>query len=143
MKAQKLFCVAALASIALALAACGGAAESESNEITVVGNDDFTFAPATLTVTAGQEYVLTFQNVGSVEHTFNILNADAELEHVLEEIEEEHIHEELYLEFHAVGAGESATETFTAPTEPGDYVIVCLVPGHAEAGMVGTLTVTP
>jgi plastocyanin len=31
--------------------------------------------------------------------------------------------------------------TFTA--EPGVYSIYCAIPGHREAGMVGTLTVTP
>jgi uncharacterized cupredoxin-like copper-binding protein len=40
-----------------------------------------------------------------------------------------------------VEAGESGTFTFTAPSEAGDYQLVCGVAGHVEAGMVGTLTV--
>jgi uncharacterized cupredoxin-like copper-binding protein len=39
--------------------------------------------------------------------------------------------------------GETKTETFTAPTEPGVYELVCGTQGHLEAGMVGTLTVAP
>jgi len=38
-------------------------------------------------------------------------------------------------------AGETVTVTFT-PTEPGTYEFYCTVPGHREAGMIGTLVVT-
>ncbi|MEK6327438.1 MAG: plastocyanin/azurin family copper-binding protein [Actinomycetota bacterium] len=34
-----------------------------------------------------------------------------------------------------------ATLTATADLEPGEFVFYCTVPGHREAGMVGTLTV--
>lgn len=37
--------------------------------------------------------------------------------------------------------GESQTVTFTAPSTPGTYQIVCGMAGHVEAGMVGTLEV--
>lgn len=36
--------------------------------------------------------------------------------------------------------GMSALVTFT-PTEPGTYEFYCAVPGHREAGMVGTVIV--
>jgi len=131
---------------ALVLAACGGSGDAAQNgplDIAVTGSDDFRFNPATITVQAGQQVNLTFENAGAVEHTFNILKADAELEHVVGETDEEHLHEELLFDIHEVAPGESETEPFTAPSEPGDYVIACLLPGHADAGMVGTLTVTP
>jgi uncharacterized cupredoxin-like copper-binding protein len=70
-----------------------------------------------------------------------ILKLGVDLEHAAEEDEEE-LHEELLLEIHEIAPGESTTETFTAPSEPGDYAFLCVVPGHAEAGMVGTLTVS-
>jgi uncharacterized cupredoxin-like copper-binding protein len=33
------------------------------------------------------------------------------------------------------------TGIFTAPTDPGEYQIVCGTPGHFMSGMVGKLTV--
>ena len=38
-------------------------------------------------------------------------------------------------------AGKTNSATFTAPTEPGEYQIVCGTQGHFVAGMVGKLTV--
>jgi uncharacterized cupredoxin-like copper-binding protein len=42
------------------------------------------------------------------------------------------------------GAGKvvpKGTSTFTATFAPGKYTYYCQVPGHRQAGMVGTLTV--
>ncbi|MBI4261045.1 MAG: cupredoxin domain-containing protein [Actinobacteria bacterium] len=40
-----------------------------------------------------------------------------------------------------LGPNETRTVTFTG--SPGTYTFICSVPGHEEAGMVGTLTVLP
>jgi uncharacterized cupredoxin-like copper-binding protein len=40
-----------------------------------------------------------------------------------------------------VAPGETSSGTFTAPAEPGTYVVACLVAGHVAGGMLGTLTV--
>jgi uncharacterized cupredoxin-like copper-binding protein len=37
--------------------------------------------------------------------------------------------------------GQTTTLEFT-PTAPGTYEYICTIPGHKEAGMKGTLTVT-
>ncbi|HYH58858.1 MAG TPA: c-type cytochrome [Thermoleophilaceae bacterium] len=37
--------------------------------------------------------------------------------------------------------GNGGTSTFTTDLKPGEYVYLCTVPGHAEGGMVGDLTV--
>ena len=41
-----------------------------------------------------------------------------------------------------LAGGEQVQVTFTAPDEPGEFQFYCSIPGHKEAGMVGTLTVT-
>ena len=37
--------------------------------------------------------------------------------------------------------GESSVETFIAPNQPGEYFVVCGIPGHLEAGMIGKMIV--
>ena len=37
--------------------------------------------------------------------------------------------------------GSTATVQIPADAQPGTYDFICSIPGHAEAGMVGTLTV--
>jgi plastocyanin len=37
--------------------------------------------------------------------------------------------------------GQSVTDTFTAPSDPGDYQIVCGIAGHFEGSMVAKLIV--
>jgi azurin len=39
------------------------------------------------------------------------------------------------------GAGETVEVTFKVPAAPGEYPFLCTFPGHAQAGMRGTLTV--
>lgn len=166
---KKVILIIVLSIAGFLLAACGGGGNSGDIEVTV--GDDFQYSPSTLTVSAGQEITLTFHNEASVEHTFNILAAGEDLDVLLGgstgEAEEEHsdddehaddedehadagdgaaeeeLHAAVFFEMHAVTAGESITATITAPAESGDYVFFCSLPGHAEAGMVGTLTVQP
>lgn len=156
MKPKNLFLGIALVLASLIFAACGGG-NSSSGEFSVSVSDDFSFDPSVLRVSAGQEITITFTNEASVEHTFNILRAGEELDHLLgdasqgetdehddgDDHSEEELHEQVMLEMHEIKPGDSATNTFTAPSEPGDYVIFCSLPGHADAGMVGTLTVEP
>jgi uncharacterized cupredoxin-like copper-binding protein len=43
-----------------------------------------------------------------------------------------------------IAVSETVTESTTSVTaklKPGEYTFLCTVPGHAEAGMEGTLTV--
>jgi plastocyanin len=144
----KLFLTMMLAVIALVLAACGGGSGSESSaapdgpqEFTVTIKDEFNFVPGTLTAKAGEEVTINFENTGTIPHSFAILNPGVAPADAVNASEDEQ-HEMLVLEMHEVAAGETGTETFTAPSKPGEYTYICAVPGHAEAGMTGTLTVT-
>lgn len=145
MKNKFLYVIILLTFSALLLAACGGAESNDSsNEFTISTANEFNFNPNVITVNAGKTVTITFNNTGTVNHTLNFLKPDAELDHLLEEIEEgagEHIDEELLTDMHAIEPGHSETVLFTAPSEPGEYSFICTIPGHAEAGMIGTIKV--
>ncbi|HEX7221668.1 MAG TPA: heavy metal translocating P-type ATPase [Candidatus Limnocylindrales bacterium] len=83
---------------------------------------DVAFVPADATVQAGRFVVVSFTNADPVFHDWEVeglANVDA-------------------------GARPGQTQKIRFRIdEPGTYEIVCTVPGHAEAGMRGTLTVTP
>jgi uncharacterized cupredoxin-like copper-binding protein len=141
-----LFAVVVLAMSAFVLAACGGGGEETSNEFEVNLVNEFSFDPDVITVKAGDTITVTFENNGTVDHNLNFVKPDAELDHLLEEIEEgagEHIDEELLTDMHSIEPGHTEVATFTAPSEPGEYSFLCTVPGHAEAGLMGTFVVEP
>ena len=80
------------------------------------------FAPPSLEVRAGQLVELTLRNGGAMPHDFTL--ADGASGPVKIEVQ----------------GGQTARGTFTIDT-PGTYTFVCSVPGHAAAGMRGTITV--
>jgi len=83
---------------------------------------DLRFEPADVTVRAGDWTALEFANEDAVAHDWmveGIPNLDV-----------------------VARPGQTATLRFVLDT-PGTYPIVCSFPGHADAGMTGTLTVLP
>ena len=123
MSRRTIILFAAIALVALALAACGGGANTGSSNgaalNVTVNATEFKFDPATINATAGQTINLTVKNVGSVQHTFVLSAANVKL---------------------TIDPGKSATQTFTAP-KAGSYQYECDIAGHKEAGMVGQLIV--
>src|SRR6478609_542511 len=79
---------------------------------------DIAWSTKTLSGPADQEFTITVTNKGQATHDFAI--------------------PDLNIETKMLAPGESATVTVNAPA--GDYQYLCTVPGHAEAGMTGTLT---
>ncbi|MCA9965305.1 MAG: cupredoxin domain-containing protein [Anaerolineales bacterium] len=124
--------LAILGITAVFTTACGG----ESFSFDVTGNDNFVYEPAALAVKAGSQVTINFTAIGALPHNWLLVStgidpttasdADALAGAVTGEI----------------AGGTSKSITFTAPAA-GTYTIVCTVPGHAEAGMRGTLTVEP
>ena len=118
----------------LLLAACGGASASGGTSIKATMTD-FKFDPAEWSVPAGKEVTLDLTNNGSVQHSWALMSkpisgpsfTDADKANVLFS--------------KVVQPGGSEKATFTAPATAGDYQVVCDIPGHFEAGMVGKLTV--
>lgn len=111
-------------------AACGGGTESpqtqqppaQDGEIRVEAGDDLKFRPDTIAVADG-EFTITLVNTGITEHDFLIRDVD--------DVHGEHM-------LHVEG-GETASRDYEL--EAGSYEFYCSIPGHEEAGMVGTLTV--
>jgi len=101
--------------------AADGAVNAELPHLDVVARD-MRLEPADLRVAAGEWVVLEFTNADTVVHDWmveGVSNLDA-----------------------PARPGQTARLRFVIDT-PGTYRVVCSMPGHAEAGMTGTLTVTP
>ena len=116
------------------LPACAGGSAAIAIEVT--GLDSFAFEPDPVTVPAGAEISVTFNNTGSLQHSWVVVANDvdpilATLDDALNGASSGD-----------VAGGDSSTFTFTSPADPGNYKIVCTIPGHAAGGMIGTLTVT-
>ena len=116
------------------LTACGGGG-GPSTTIDVVFTE-FSFTPAEFTIPAGQEITITAKNDGAVIHEFVIMKLGETVGDDFGDEDEGNIYWEVEAE-----PGATATATFTAPTEPGEYQLVCGTEGHFVAGMLGKLTV--
>ena len=120
--------LAAVITLSLLLVGCsgqdapedGGAAPTGGTSMEVVGTDGLSFEPEQVTVTAG-EVTVELTAEPAVEHNV-VIEGVAGDEPVVE-----------------AAAGETATGTVSL--EAGSYTFYCSVPGHREAGMVGTIEV--
>lgn len=133
--------------LTLLLAACGQSQSAASTSQTLsVTAKEFAFVPAALSVQAGQPVTISLQNTGAVEHDWSVpeieisgeakSSGDTPSGHMMGDAGDE---PKLHV---AASIGGKGTLTFT-PSKPGTYEYYCTVAGHKEAGMVGTLTVTP
>ncbi|MGE5251803.1 MAG: cupredoxin domain-containing protein [Bacteroidota bacterium] len=124
--------LALVLSLAFMLAACGGGGSTINVTIT-----DFAYSPDTFTVPAGANVTLRATNKGAVEHEFAIMKLGTSVTPPFGDKDEGNI----YWELDEIQAGTTKTGTFTAPTEPGQYEVVCGLPDHIEKGMVAKLIV--
>ena len=131
---NRLFVIAL--ALCLALTACGGAA-GPTTTITVT-MIDFQYSPAQFTVPAGQEITFNSTNTGAVVHNYVImkLGQTAGTEYGAEDSAN------IFWEVE-IAPGGSVETSFTAPSEPGEYEVICSTPGHIQAGMVSKLIVVP
>lgn len=119
--------------MAFVLSACGGGGASNTINVDFA---EFTFTPDTFSIPAGQEITVNAKNNGAVIHEFVIMKLGETVGDNFGDEDEGNIYWEVEVE-----PGKSATATFTAPTEPGEYQLVCGTEGHFMAGMVGKLNV--
>jgi plastocyanin len=115
--------IAALGLLLLMTAACGGSAPAQPAGSTRVVMSEFKFDPSTISVPAGKASFFLV-NSGSAPHNMVILGPDGKRLAASELVQ---------------GGGSS---TFTAQLSAGSYRFICDQPGHEQAGMKGTLTVT-
>ena len=118
---------------AFILASCGGSGASTTIDVTFA---EFTFTPNVFTIPAGQEITINTTNNGAVLHEFVIMKLGETVGEDFGDEDEGNIYWEVETD-----AGAKKSATFTAPTEPGEYQVVCGTEGHYVAGMIGTLTV--
>ncbi len=127
---RKRWLIAGAIAATVVLAACGGGGgegESEngggdgggSAQTLTVKASEFKFEPNTLQAPAGTDVTISLTDVGTIEHDLTIDEAGLKI---------------------VVKPGETKTGTFNL--EAGTYTFYCSVPGHREAGMEGSLTVS-
>jgi len=118
-------------TLAILLSACG------PSKVTIdVNMQEYSFDPASIEVSPGAEVTVNLTNSGTLEHEMVLMVLGKDATAPFSDDDEGNIFWEAELQ-----PGDSATVTFTAPTEPGEYQMVCGTPAHLEQGMVGTFTV--
>ena len=83
-----------------------------------------------------KEISFSGRNNGAVTHDFVILKQGADIGESFGTEDEANVFWEIQ-----IPAGQTADATFTAPADPGEYQVLCGIPGHYQAGMVAKLAV--
>lgn len=122
--------------LSLAVASCSGGGPTTTINVTMT---DFQFTPNQFTVPAGQEITLNVVNTGAVVHNFVIMKFGTTAGDIFDDDDEANV----YWQEVDIQPGGDITTTFTAPTEPGEYQVVCRTEGHIVSGMTSKLTVVP
>lgn len=109
--------------------------------MTVTMRDTMRFEPAHLTVREGDTVRLVVRNSGKVLHEL-VLGTEKELAEHAELMKKfpGMEHDEPYMAHVSSGKRGEIVWQFT---EAGTFKFACLIPGHFEAGMVGTIRVEP
>jgi uncharacterized cupredoxin-like copper-binding protein len=131
---NKKFLVFLMLILVWAITACGKSGPSTKLSFTMT---DFAFEPNEFTVPAGEKITLQVTHHGTMEHSFIIMKYGMDAGELFDEGDQVNIFWEIDLQ-----PGDSETVVFTAPEQPGNYQIICGMPGHLQSGMIGNLIVT-
>lgn len=117
--------VGLVAALFVAAGACNDALDPGETGIQpdgtyVIVGTEFAFAPAALTIPVDEEAVIVFKNIGTVDHNLES--------------------ESLGIATGTIRIGGERTVRFT-PRSTGEFELVCSIPGHPEAGMIGVIIV--
>ncbi len=131
-----------LLAIVLVLAACGGDDDTDADASgAVVTMTEFTFDPPDVAVTVGEPQTVEVKNAGSINHDWVVVELGREV------TDEDGIPDDLLADGFAsvaveLAPGQALTVDLDMDT-PGTYQVICAIPGHFSAGMVGELVVNP
>ena len=116
-----------------------GDAKEARRTITVNMADTMRFTPGDITVKQGETVKFVVRNRGKVMHEM-VIGTEDELRKHAEQMKKHPTmeHDEPYMAHVKPGAKEEIVWTFT---KPGTYMYGCLIPGHFEAGMKGSIKV--
>jgi len=124
---------AVVAILSILLTSCGGPQVSTTMNVQLT---EFQFNPHEWFIPAGQEITVNAVNAGAVVHTIIIMKYGTTVGDDFDPSDKDNIYWQL-----SADPGQSKTLTFTAPSEAGEYQVICGTEGHFVAGMVGKLTV--
>lgn len=119
--------------LSLVLTSCGGGGPSTTIDVTMT---DFQFQPSQFTVPAGQEITFNSTNTGAVVHNFVLMKLGTTAGDIFDEEDAPNVYWEVEIQ-----PGGSTNTSFTAPTDPGEYEVVCRTEGHIISGMSAKLIV--
>jgi hypothetical protein len=105
--------------LGILLGACGGSTEPPPLE-TILTALDINWDTSNIDALVGQTITITLVNEGALDHNFKIAELGIDID---------------------IAAGATEVTTFVVP-QAGIIDFTCNVPGHLEAGMVGTITVS-
>jgi uncharacterized cupredoxin-like copper-binding protein len=113
--------------------------ETDPLEITISA-EDVKFAPDELSVGAGEPVTITLVNKDAVEHDLQVDGLMIEQMGATDMVDDHEGADPEMLALHTA-PGETAELTFRTD-DTGTFEFYCTIPGHREAGMVGTLKVS-
>ncbi len=118
-----------------------GDAKAVRRTITIRMTDDMRFAPNRIEVREGDTVRLRAENKGKVLHEI-VIGTKAELNQHAEMMKKHPgmEHDEPYMAHVAAGKTGDIVWHFN---RAGNFDFACLIPGHYQAGMTGTITVLP
>ena len=118
-----------------------GDAKAVRRTITIRMSDDMRFAPRHIEVQEGDTVRLRAENKGLVLHEI-VLGTKAELDQHAQMMQKfpDMEHDAPYMAHVRAGQRGDIVWHFN---RPGTFDFACLIPGHFEAGMTGTITVRP
>lgn len=97
------------------------------------------FAPAELNFRKGEQVKFVLRNVGKIEHEFVLDSPEANAEHKAQMAKDPAMKHDDPNEKHVEAA--KTGEFLWRFTKAGVFEYACLIPGHYEAGMKGSVTV--